>query len=42
MKTIDAVPPLAWGKTGETTFCGALNAAAKAMKMPRVQRRRAA
>lgn len=30
-KTIDTVPPLAWGKSGETTFCGALNAAAKAL-----------
>jgi hypothetical protein len=30
-KTIDTVPPLAWGKSGESTFCGALNAAGKAM-----------
>jgi len=29
-KEIDAVPTLAWGRSGETTFCGALAAVAKA------------
>ena len=30
-KTVDAVPALEWGKSGETTFCGALAAAVKPM-----------
>src|SRR5688572_22275293 len=33
-KTIDTVPPLAWGKSGETTFCGALATVAKSMHIP--------
>ncbi|MFT3786838.1 MAG: ankyrin repeat domain-containing protein [Tepidisphaeraceae bacterium] len=32
---IEGVPPLAWGKSGETTFCGALAAAYKAMNVAR-------
>ncbi|MBC7784832.1 MAG: hypothetical protein H7144_13420, partial [Burkholderiales bacterium] len=33
--TIVGVPALAWGKTGETSFCGAFSAALKGMKVDR-------